>query len=73
MRLACRLGQCFKMLRILSSPPETRTPLDTRIFSSKMVPKLKKRSLTLFFRKYKTAVISILAGMKTTAVFILNE
>ena len=29
MRLACRLGQCFKMLRILRSPPETRTPLDT--------------------------------------------
>ena len=40
MRLACRLGQCFKMLCILRSPPETRTPLDTRIFSSKMVPKL---------------------------------
>lgn len=37
MRLACRLGQCFKMLRILRSPPETRTPLDTLIFSSKMV------------------------------------
>ncbi|MBO5969787.1 MAG: hypothetical protein J6S14_14945 [Clostridia bacterium] len=29
MRLACRLGQCFKMLLILRSPPETRTPLDT--------------------------------------------
>ena len=29
MRLACRLGQCFKMLRILRSPPETHTPLDT--------------------------------------------
>ena len=29
MRLACRLGQCFKMLCILRSPPETRTPLDT--------------------------------------------
>ena len=40
MCLACRLGQCFKMLCILRSPPETRTPLDTRIFSSKMVPKL---------------------------------
>ena len=39
-RLACRLGQCFKTLRILRSPPETRPPLDTRMFSSKMVPKL---------------------------------
>ena len=29
MRLACRLGQCFKMLCILRSPSETRTPLDT--------------------------------------------
>ena len=29
MRLACRLGRCFKMLCILRSPPETRTPLDT--------------------------------------------
>ena len=29
MCLACRLGQCFKTLRILRSPPETRTPLDT--------------------------------------------
>jgi len=28
MRLACRLGQCFKTLCILRSPPETRTPLD---------------------------------------------
>ncbi len=29
MRLACRLGQCFKMRCILRSPLETRTPLDT--------------------------------------------
>ena len=40
MRLACRLGQCFKMLCILRSPPETRTPWTPHIFSSKMVPKL---------------------------------
>ena len=29
MRLAFRLGQCFKMLCILRYPSETRTPLDT--------------------------------------------
>ena len=29
MRLACRLGQCFRMLCILRSPSETRTPLNT--------------------------------------------
>ena len=54
--------------------PEPRDciPLDTRIFSSKMVPKLKNSSLTPFLRKYKTAVISILARMKITAVSFIS-
>ena len=33
--------------------PRSCAPLDTRIFSSKMVPKLKKCSLTPFLGKYK--------------------
>ena len=53
--------------------PEPRdfTPLDTPHIFLENGTQTVKCSLTPFLRKYKTAVLSILARMKNTAVFIL--
>lgn len=67
-KIVCQQG-CFSPL--LETQSQGAAPLWTpRIFSSKMVPKLKKCSLTPFLRKHKTAVISLLAWMKIATVLL---
>ena len=73
MRLACQLSQCFKTLRILRSPPETRTPLDTPYMFLENGTQTEKCSLTPFLRKYKTAATSILYGDENCSGFIMAQ
>ena len=65
MRLACRLGQCFKMLRILRSPPETRPPSGhPHIFLENGTQTVKMQFATIPRKIQKKAEAPIVSSIK---------